>query len=202
MYKNNRSITGFPPLLVIFLMLSFWSSLTVAAQSSYSTSLNSETDTAHAIAADLLIGSDDITGVRLSYRPFVYAVSNVPFFDKLDIYWELSANFWEYGEHNHHTTNFVLALSPVFSKTFYHIKDIYPLKWEFGIGVSLVNDTQFAGKDIGSHYQFEDRLGLTVDVGNKLNQSISLRYMHYSNGGLNSHNPGVDFLSMSYVYRF
>ena len=52
------------------------------------------------------------------------------------------------------------------------------------IGVSLVEDTRFAGKDIGSHYQFEDRLGLVTDFGENMNQSIALRYMHYSNGCL------------------
>lgn len=155
-----------------------------------------------AVAVDWLIGDDDITGVRLAYRPYIYALSDVPLFDTLDIYWEVSANFWEYGEQNHHTTNLAVALSPVVSKTFHHINGKYPLKWEFGIGVSLVNDTKFAGKDIGSHYQFEDRLGLAIDVGKDLKQSIALRYMHYSNGGLNSRNPGVDFLNISYAYEF
>lgn len=154
------------------------------------------------VAVDLLIGSDDITGVRLSFRPHNYQLNNVPYFDSLGVYWEVSANFWEYGENNEHDTNFAVAISPVFSKTFYHINDIYPLKWEFGIGVSLVNDTKFAGKDIGSHYQFEDRLGLIMGFGDTFEQSVSLRYMHYSNGGLNSKNPGVDFLNFSYAYKF
>ncbi|MEO9946582.1 MAG: acyloxyacyl hydrolase [Paraglaciecola sp.] len=162
----------------------------------------SETQHTRAVAVDLLIGSDDITGVRLAYRPYIYQLNDVPFFDSLDIYWEVSANFWEYGQDNNHETNFVLALSPVVGKTFYHIQDKYPLKWEFGIGVSLVNDTRFAGKNIGSHYQFEDRLGLVTDFGEGLRQSLSLRYMHYSNGGLNTRNPGVDFLNFSYAYKF
>lgn len=154
-----------------------------------------------AVAVDLLIGSDDITGLRLAYRPYAYQLTDVPYFDFLDLYWEVSVNFWEFGDDNQHETNFVVALSPVVSKTFYHIDDKYPLKWEFGIGVSLVNDTQFAGKDIGSHYQFEDRIGLSMDFGKNLKQSVSLRYMHYSNGGLNSKNPGVDFLNLSYAYK-
>lgn len=155
-----------------------------------------------AIAVDLLIGSDDITGVRLAYRPYIYELTNVPYFDSVDIYWEVSVNFWEYGDDNSHDTNVVIAVSPVISKTFYHIANKYPLKWEFGIGVSLVNDTRFAGKDIGSHYQFEDRIGLVTDFGMNLQQSVSLRYMHYSNGGLNTKNPGVDFLNISYAYNF
>ena len=93
------------------------------------------------------------------------------YFDSLDLYWEVSFNFWEFGEDNQHESNFVLALSPVVSKTFHHVQGIYPLKWEFGIGVSLVEDTRFAGKDIGSHYQFEDRLGLSMDFGEEFRQN-------------------------------
>lgn len=168
----------------------------------FGSSASENTNKTSAVAVDLLIGSDNITGVRLAYRPYIYQLTDVPFFDSLDIYWEVSANFWEYGEDNRHETNFALALSPVIGKTFYHVQDKYPLKWEVGIGVSLVNDTRFAGKDIGSHYQFEDRIGLTLDFGAQLKQAVSLRYMHYSNGGLNSKNPGVDFLNFAYAYHF
>lgn len=161
-----------------------------------------DTEPAQAIAVDLLIGSDDITGLRLAYRPHVYQLDNVPYFDVLNVYWEVSMNFWEFGETHQHETNYVIAFSPVIGKTFYYINNQYPLRWEFGIGISLVEDTRFAGKDIGSHYQFEDRLGLAVDFGKNNKQSIALRYMHYSNGGLNSKNPGVDFLNLSYAYAF
>jgi hypothetical protein len=154
------------------------------------------------IAADVLIGEDDVSGLRLSYRPLTHKVKNIAYFDTLDVYWELSINFWEYGDNNQHQTNYVLALSPVVTKVFYQVANKYPLRWEFGIGVSLVDDTRFAGKDIGSHYQFEDRLGLSLSFGEDLRQMASIRYMHYSNGGLNSKNPGMDFLNMAYSYQF
>lgn len=156
----------------------------------------------HAVAVDLLVGSDDITGLRVAYRPHIYSLENVPYFDELDIYWEVSINFWEFGKLNQHETNYVVAFSPVIGKTFYHIDNKYPLRWEFGIGISLVEDTRFAGKNIGSHYQFEDRLGIAIDFGSRHHQTVALRYMHYSNGGLNSKNPGVDFLNLSYAYTF
>tara|TARA_R110002167_G_scaffold150414_1_gene344122 strand:- start:324 stop:914 length:591 start_codon:yes stop_codon:yes gene_type:complete len=155
-----------------------------------------------AIAIDVLIGEDNVSGIRLSYRPHTYTIVDVPYFITLDVYWELSANFWEYGADNQHETNYALALSPVFGNVFYHVADKYPLRWEFGIGVSLVDDTRFAGKDIGSHYQFEDRLGLSMAFGDNLQQIASIRYMHYSNGGLNSKNPGMDFLNMAYSFKF
>jgi hypothetical protein len=77
-------------------------------------------------------------------------------------------NFWEFGAENQHDIKYVLALSPAISSQFATIADKYALKWEFGIGMLLINDTKFAGKDIGSHYQFEDRLGLVIqfdDIG-------------------------------------
>jgi len=187
----NKIIT-----LSLLVLLSF-SAMTYGQDNQKKASLISR-----AIAVDLLVSPDDITGLRLSYRPHSYQLNDVPYFNTLDLYWEISANFWEYGENNDHDTNFAMAVSPVFSKTFYHVNNMYPLKWEFGIGVSLVNDTKFAGKDIGSHYQFEDRLGLALGFDDNFKQSISLRYMHYSNGGLNNKNPGVDFLNFSYAYKF
>ncbi len=155
-----------------------------------------------AVAIDYLHGEGDLTGIRLAYRPFHTQITSIEWLGDLDLYWEVSVNFWEFGEDNQHETNYALALSPVLSKQFATLYDKYPLKWEFGIGVSLVEDTRFAGKDIGSHYQFEDRLGLIMEFGDNLEKSVSLRYMHYSNGGLNDDNPGMDFLNLSYAWKF
>ncbi len=185
----------------IVVSLSFLISGLFIQQDALATNQNSEARI-QAIAADILIGEDDVSGLRLSYRPLTHQIKNIPYFDTVDVYWELSINFWEYGDDNLHQTNYVLALSPVFSKVFYQVADKYPLRWEFGIGVSLVDDTKFAGKDIGSHYQFEDRLGLSLAFGKNLQQMASIRYMHYSNGGLNSKNPGMDFLNLAYSYQF
>ncbi|WP_416307652.1 acyloxyacyl hydrolase [Neptunicella sp. SCSIO 80796] len=152
------------------------------------------------IAIDYLDGESNLTGIRLAYRPYYGQVTQIEYLGGLDIYWEMSVNFWEYGQDNRHETNLAVALSPVISSTFTTVGDNLPLKWELGIGISLVDNTRFAGKDIGSHYQFEDRLGLTLLLSQQ--ESVSVRYMHYSNGGLNSKNPGMDFLNLSYGYRF
>lgn len=154
------------------------------------------------IAIDYLYGEGDLSGIRLAYRPYHGQITQIQWLGEVDLYWELSVNFWEFGADNQHDTNYALALSPVISKQFATIADKYPLKWEFGIGVSLINDTIFAGKDIGSHYQFEDRLGLVLEFDDNLKQSVAIRYMHYSNGGLNDKNPGMDFLNLSYAMHF
>jgi hypothetical protein len=169
----------------------------VLAVSSFSVSATNQ-----AIAIDYLHGEGDLSGVRLAYRPYQGQITQIEWLGEVDVYWELSVNFWEFGADNQHDTNYALALSPVISSQFATIANIYPLKWEFGIGISLINDTRFAGKDIGSHYQFEDRLGLILEFGEDLKQSFAVRYMHYSNGGLNDKNPGMDFLNLSYAMHF
>jgi hypothetical protein len=155
-----------------------------------------------AVAIDYLHGEGDLTGIRLAYRPHHTQITSFDRLGDLDLYWEISVNFWEFGRDNQHETNYAIALSPVFSKQFDTLYDKYPLKWEFGIGVSLITDTRFAGKNIGSHYQFEDRLGLILEFGEQLAESIAVRYMHYSNGGLNDDNPGLDFLNLFYARQF
>ncbi|MEL0639952.1 acyloxyacyl hydrolase [Pseudoalteromonas aliena] len=66
---------------------------------------------------------------------------------------------------------------------------------EFGIGLSLLDGTKFAGKNITTHYQFEDRIGIAMKFGDREQHSESF---HYSNAGIKKPNPGLDFISLSY----
>jgi lipid A 3-O-deacylase len=186
--------------LILFLAMFFVSLLSQASQASQASQnlLASE----HTITIDYLHGEGDLNGIRLAYRPHHAQITTFEWLGELDLYWELSVNFWEFGKDNQHDTNYAIALSPVFSKQFATVYGQYPLKWEFGIGVSLITDTRFAGKDIGSHYQFEDRLGLILEFGKQLEKSVAVRYMHYSNGGLNDDNSGLDFMNLSYAREF
>jgi lipid A 3-O-deacylase len=72
------------------------------SQNMFANTLHFNTDKSNslsqAIAIDVLIGEDNVSGIRLSYRPHTYTIENVPYFKTLDVYWELSANFWEYGQ--------------------------------------------------------------------------------------------------------
>ena len=191
----------------IKILLSFYNTakqtwLSVAMVLLFAISGFSATAAEQGIAIDYLHGEGDLSGIRLAYRPYHGQITQIEWLGELDLYWALSVNFWEFGVDNQHDTNYALALSPVISSQFATIADKYPLKWEFGIGVSLISDTVFAGKDIGSHYQFEDRLGLVLEFGDNLKKSVAIRYMHYSNGGLNDKNPGMDFLNLSYAMGF
>ena len=119
-----------------------------------------------AVAIDYLHGSDNIDGLRLAYRPFTQKL-HTDWFGDIKLYWEASFNIWEYGENNNHSTNLAVAISPVIVKQLTTLYDKYLLYLEAGIGASLVNNRHFAGKNIGSHYQFEDRLGFLLSLDAK-----------------------------------
>ena len=157
--------------------------------------------TADEMAIDLLKGEGDVTGIRLAYRPYHSTITDLPLVGDANIYLELSANKWRYGDPTEYDDNLAIALSPVLTRQFATFDD-KALFWEFGIGVSFLDKKRFAGKDLGSYYQFEDRLGLTLALDPAKKRSISLRYFHYSNGGLEKPNPGIDFINMSYAWRF
>ncbi|GGE85826.1 acyloxyacyl hydrolase [Pseudoalteromonas gelatinilytica] len=151
----------------------------------------------HGYAVDYIQGEGDVKGLKLAYQ---YHIPNemLPL-QHARLYFESSFNIWEYGKHNKHQTNVVLAMSPVIQYPVFNVKSM-PVYVEFGIGVSLLDDTHFAGKNVSTHYQFEDRLGLVADLGS--GSTLALRYLHYSNAGFKSPNPGLDFISLSYARRF
>jgi hypothetical protein len=154
---------------------------------------------AQVAAIDLVKGEGDVLGLRLGYRPVEWHLAELPVLGDAQLYMEVSANLWRYGEEPEYESNLAVALSPVLVKQF---STLYTraLYWEFGIGFSLLNKQRFAGKDLGSHYQFEDRIGLIWQLHSKA--QLALRYMHYSNAGLQKPNPGLDFIALSYAYRF
>tara|TARA_Y100000588_G_scaffold145664_1_gene159489 strand:- start:124 stop:660 length:537 start_codon:yes stop_codon:yes gene_type:complete len=151
----------------------------------------------HGYAVDYIQGEGDVKGLKLAYQ---YHIPNEKLpFQHARLYFESSFNIWQYGKDNKHQTNIVLAMSPVIQYPVFNVKNM-PVYVEFGIGVSLLDDTHFAGKNVSTHYQFEDRLGLVADLDD--DSTLVLRYLHYSNAGFKSPNPGLDFISLSYARRF
>ncbi len=151
----------------------------------------------NAITLDYLQGEGDVQGLKLAYQQQTQWFTN--WSPLLQVALEASVNFWRYGPANRSDQNAVLAISPILR---YPLTEWLqrPLALEFGIGLSLLDDTRFAGKDVSTHYQFEDRLGLSLQL--TPDESVSLRYLHYSNGGLKKPNPGLDFISLSYAWYF
>lgn len=153
------------------------------------------------LSVEYLKGEGRVHGLRLAYQPLELHFTTLPVLGDANLYLEASTNFWQYGQPSQYETNVAVALSPVLKKQFANWND-KPVFWEFGIGVSMLNKRQFAGKDLGSYFQFEDRLGLLIALDPQNRKMLAIRYMHYSNAGLSSRNPGMDFLNMAYSWRF
>lgn len=180
-----------PVLLVTILLLSFQ---IAAAQ------LPSKEK--QAVSVEYMTGTGDMHGMRIAYRPNYNYDLDIPLIGDTRLSWEASLNLFDLHGSARNEATYGMSISPVFSKALPNISNNYPLTLEFGIGVAYVHEEKFGGVDIGSFYQFEDRLGLLIGLDENQNSEIAVRYIHYSNGGLNTKNPGLDFLSLAYIYRF
>ena len=155
-----------------------------------------------AVSVEYMTGTGDMHGMRLAYRPRLNYDLSLPIIGTTRLSWESSLNLFDLHGSAKNEATYGLSVSPVFSKSLPNISDNYPLTFEFGIGVAYVHKKKFGGVNIGSYYQFEDRVGLLIGLDKAQNSEIAIRYIHYSNGGFNTKNPGLDFLSMAYIYRF
>lgn len=71
---------------------------------------------------------------------------------------------------------------------------------EVGIGAAWLSRTQFADRHLSTHFQFEDRGGVGVRLYEKY--ELSIHYRHYSNGGIQHPNNGIDFYTATLAYQF
>lgn len=105
--------------------------------------------------------------------------------------WDVGYSYWESGDGS--DSNNSLSFSPVFVYEFAG-QNVRPII-EAGIGVALFSDTEVDGNDLGSAFQFEDRLGLGLRFSG---QEVGVRAIHYSNAGLSDPNDGVESYSLYY----
>ncbi|MCX4026371.1 acyloxyacyl hydrolase [Endozoicomonas sp. SM1973] len=130
-------------------------------------------------------------------------------------YYDLSLFYWENqlnhqdnlsAEGNGSTTG--ISFSPVF-----RIKPRQPL-WntftpyvEIGVGATLLTHSRIVAKattavDLGNNFQFEDRIGLGLQLGSQQQFELGYRYIHYSNAGITSDNDGIDFQQLHLSFWF
>jgi lipid A 3-O-deacylase len=121
-------------------------------------------------------------------------------------YWELSFYHLKgragQKSGSHHKLN-AITLAPVFR--FQYIGDetwIFPYL-EVGIGVSLFSQKEIGGRDLGMHFQFEDRCSLGMRFGYQQQYDIAYRVVHFSNAYLGPCNHGLNihFLTLGYWFN-
>jgi lipid A 3-O-deacylase len=130
-------------------------------------------------------------GVQKAFKRTFWEGSN----SRLSGYWEGSLNYWSAEPDD----VFAVALSPVFVLSFGEDNGGYHPFIEAGVGLAILSDDVIGGRQMGSSWQFEDRIGFGIK-SDKL--GFHYRYMHYSNGDLSKPNQGIDAHVLGMTYRF
>ena len=138
---------------------------------------------------------DSISIYRLAVKKDFETIFHEGEYGWLTGYYEASVNYWE----KEGDEIYAIALSPVFVYYIGSRSDSIQPYIEAGIGIAALSDTKIKGRDMASTFQFEDRIGLGVRTES---YNLSVRYMHYSNAGLEKPNDGIDIFIATISYRF
>lgn len=71
---------------------------------------------------------------------------------------------------------------------------------EVGLGLALFSNDRIGQRDLSSHGQFSEHIGVGLDFDQ--HWSLGLMYSHYSNGGLKQPNNGIDLQQIVLGVRF
>lgn len=135
--------------------------------------------------------NDEIKVYRLAWRkPWVsrWLTSDT---GVLTGFHDFSINHWQGTD----DSLIAFAYSPVFSYRFHHAPISYVM---LGIGTAWLSETRIQTRQLSSHLQFEDQVG----VGWQFNvYDLSLAYLHYSNGGFKHPNDGIDMVVLAFAWH-
>lgn len=111
-------------------------------------------------------------------------------------YWDAAYTYWEGSDETGGAHS--LSFSPVFVYQFYGER-LQPFV-EFGIGVSLFSSEDVGERDLGSSFNFEDRIGVGLTLSN--GSRIGLRAIHYSNADIEHPNEGIESFALFYTWSY
>ena len=113
---------------------------------------------------------------------------------KLDGYWDAGVTRWSGLD----ATS--VSLTPMFRLNFGANSGGVTPFIEGGIGASYFTETKLDDQNLGSKFQFEDRIGagLKFPTGSE----VGIRAFHYSNAGLKNPNEGINMGAIYYRLGF
>lgn len=153
---------------------------------------------------DYLYGEDgntsgDSHGIKLGFQGYFDNLEQ--WIPNLELTLESSINYLHLTENHKNDDLFIFAVSPILRYPLYQSQK-FDFLIEGGVGIAGLSDRKYGDKNLGSYFTFEDRIGFAFRFGAAKRHTISTTYLHYSNGGLSNHNPGIDFFNLAYSYRF
>ncbi|MFK3793521.1 acyloxyacyl hydrolase [Pseudomonas piscis] len=114
---------------------------------------------------------------------------------RLTGYWDAGYTYWEAGDASGGAHS--LSFAPVFVYEF-GSGNVKPFV-EAGIGVALFSGTSAGDQEFGSAFNFEDRIGAGLKIGET--QKVGIRATHYSNAGIKQPNDGIESYSLFYSHQ-
>jgi lipid A 3-O-deacylase len=78
---------------------------------------------------------------------------------------------------------------------------------DVAIGAAAFSDTELqdsgsGARELGGHFQFEDRITFGARLGASQRAEVSLQRMHYSNLGISGENDGIDTHLLTLAWHF
>jgi len=73
---------------------------------------------------------------------------------------------------------------------------------ELGVGLSWLSQKEIGGRDLGIHFQFEDRIGVGFRFGEAQQYDIGYRAIHFSNAYIGPSNHGINLHVLVLGYWF
>lgn len=114
---------------------------------------------------------------------------------RLTGYWDAAYTYWNGKDRS---TVHSLSLSPMFVYEF-NGDSVKPYI-EAGIGIAGFSETSYEGRDFGSAFAFEDRIGAGLRFAD--GQQVGIRASHYSNAGIKQPNEGLESITLHYRTSF
>ncbi|MCB1042797.1 MAG: acyloxyacyl hydrolase [Acidobacteria bacterium] len=73
---------------------------------------------------------------------------------------------------------------------------------EFGIGLHYLTERDVGPKTFSTNFQFGDHIGFGFNFGKRVQTTIAYQFQHFSNGGIDAPNPGINFHILSMGLKF
>lgn len=116
-------------------------------------------------------------------------------------HWEFGFSYWS-SDNGPNKDLEVFSISPMFVYELGSADNTLQPYIDYSLGLAYVSDTSIADKQLGTHFQFDNRLGFGLRFGSDKRHDLAVNVRHISNAGLDDDNSGFNVVTASYTYRF
>jgi len=148
-------------------------------------------------------GVDNLTIARLGFYSKIVDKWMQSDTWRLDVLLDYGAAYLHTNKSECSTRLNVINLNPIlrFKARNFTQHKLFPYL-DLSIGLSYASNKNFGCRNLGSHWLFEDRLGLGVVWGQNQQFELGYRFQHYSNAYLSSPNHGINLGMLNFAIKF